>query len=123
MINTRYSKTLGVACKLRGWVKVGFDIVLYNKKNEKIGLIELSYKLHKAIFSEATNWSSYLYLRRIRDYYDTDIILEKKQLSLFLNDLQIISKKIIDYNLNKELAEIIGILEDLSVEKIHIASD
>jgi hypothetical protein len=54
---------------------MGLDVVLFDKKNVKVGLIEVPNSLHEAIFKGTLNWSSYLYLRKVKDYYKTNVRL------------------------------------------------
>ena len=56
---------------------MGLDLLIISDNNE-IGRLEMTENLHSEIFSEKTRWSSHKELRKIKDYYKTNITFTKK---------------------------------------------
>lgn len=101
---------------------MGLDVVLFDKKNVKVGLIEIPNSLHDAIFKDTLNWSSYLYLRKVKDYYKTNVRLNQPELSCFVEDLKQI-RTFIDSVHYSSLDRLVQSLSNASVQAIHIAGD
>jgi hypothetical protein len=52
---------------------MGLDIVLYGKNGQKLGISEIEESLHESLFAGNPYWRSYPYLRKLRDYYRTNV--------------------------------------------------
>lgn len=48
---------------------------------------DISESLHSMIFSNATRWSGFKQLRKIKDYYRADCILNKDDALIFIHEL------------------------------------
>lgn len=70
---------------------MGLDILLYDHEGDLIKRLEISASLHHHIFEETEVWSSYLTLRKIRDYYRTHVTWEQEEIKRFLIDLERVS--------------------------------
>ncbi|MGF6437696.1 hypothetical protein ABIC80_003374 [Kosakonia sp. 1610] len=91
------------------------------KYESKMLHFEISEALHQSIFANSIRWSSYKYLRKIKDYYRADCLLRKNDAISFINELLKISEL---HNLS------IGTLEELKtsvvlnkIEYIRVSSD
>lgn len=81
---------------------MALDIIEYDSKNNRIGYLEFTCELHHAIFFETTLWSSYLYLRKLKDYYSS-VCFKRDEIRELVDDLEnykmyINMKYIVDYN-------------------------
>lgn len=101
---------------------MGLDIVLFDEEKVGIGLIEIPNSLHDAIFVDISNWSSCMYLRKVKDYYKTNVRFNEYELSCFVEDLKQI-RIFIDSVNHPSLDILIQALSDGSVKAIHIAGD
>lgn len=70
---------------------MGLDLLLYDEKENLIKILEMPYDLHYHIFNETEVWGSYLVLRKIRDYYKSNVTLDSEDISKFKRDLNQIS--------------------------------
>ncbi|MCR8630885.1 hypothetical protein [Paenibacillus radicis (ex Xue et al. 2023)] len=100
---------------------MGFDIVMYGRLSERLGVIEISYSLHEAIYLKTSEWESYQFLRELKDYYKTDVTFDRSGINGFLFDLE--QMKPLIHQRREELDILISSLSDLYVEQIHVASD
>lgn len=99
---------------------MGFDLLIISDNNE-IGRLEMTENLHSEIFSEKTRWSSHKELRKIKDYYKTNITFTKKNLNDFISDLSEIK---ISIEKNKdELQTIIEKLKDKEIKSLRVTGD
>ncbi|ODP29533.1 hypothetical protein PTI45_01016 [Paenibacillus nuruki] len=101
---------------------MGLDIVLFDEEKVGIGLIEIPNSLHDAIFTGTSNWSSCMYLRKVKDYYKTNVRFNKYELSCFVEDLKQIRIFINSFH-HPLLDQLIQALSDVSIKAIHIAGD
>lgn len=101
---------------------MGLDIVMYNDKNVRMQLIEIPRSLHEAIFNGTQIWGSYMYLRKIKDYYKTNVRFTASEINYFIEDLRQI-KQFVASNYHSDLIMIIEKLSDGSVKTIHVAGD
>ncbi|QKS72329.1 hypothetical protein FLK61_37485 [Paenalkalicoccus suaedae] len=101
---------------------MGLDIVLYDNDNKILGVTEIDYALHEGLFQENNNWKSFLFLRKLSDYYLTDITFDRKEIDNLISDLDYISLFISKQKL-KMLEKLISCLSDENIKKIHIAGD
>ena len=91
------------------------DIVIFKqgKENEYVSIDE---KLHQLMFSQdAIKQGRCRVLSKIKDYYLTDVIFQRKTLTDFVEDLKKLSLS--------ELSPIIKLLEQVEIEKIRISGD
>lgn len=87
-----------------------------------IEMFEIDEQLHSAIFYKTTNWGSYLYLRKIKDYYSPNIYFNAEEVKNFQTDLE--SYKIfIDNKYLPKLEQLVNKLNNSYIEKIHISGD
>lgn len=100
---------------------MGLDVVLYNKNKNVIGLFEISEDLHKSLFGN-NNWRSYLYLRKINDYYTSKVKYSKPEINLLSQDLENM-KQYIDSEFHSKIDELKNFLLNTSAETVHIAGD
>lgn len=101
---------------------MGLDIILYDDKGAKAGFIEIPSSLHEAIFMGTPHWSSYPYLRKIKDYYKTNIRFHQPDLHHFVGDLKQI-RLFIDYRHHAALDCLIDALSQSHIQAIHVAGD
>ena len=101
---------------------MGLDIVLFDDRNVKIGLFEIPSSLHKALFSNTSNWGSYKYLRKIKDYYRTNVRFNRTELQQFIHDLNHI-KLFVDAQHHAMLDILISTLSRDTINSIHIGGD
>ncbi|MDP4268238.1 MAG: hypothetical protein Q8880_12490 [Bacteroidota bacterium] len=100
---------------------MALDIIEYDNKNNRIGYLEFTGELHDAIFFETTLWSSYLYLRKLKEYYSSayfkgddirELLDDLERYKMFIN-----KKYIVDYN------ALIGFLKNNKVERVAFEGD
>lgn len=105
-------------------IEMGLDILLFDKDNKIIGQKEITLSLHEEIFNGKTkcNWSNFPYLKKLKDYYKTNIIFTDNEIKAFLDDLMGI-KSFLDEGYESKLSSLIKDLDNKSVYKIHIAGD
>lgn len=101
---------------------MGFDIALYNKDNEEIGLHEISEDLHNEIFSSKMLWRSYIQLRKMRDYYLANEEYQDNSLRALIKELNTY-KMFIDEEKKEEYQLFINTISNPSVSRIEVAGD
>ncbi|MCP3775893.1 hypothetical protein NLX71_21720 [Paenibacillus sp. MZ04-78.2] len=101
---------------------MGLDIILYDDKNAKAGFIEIPSSLHEAIFMGTPQWSSYPHLRKIKDYYKTNVRLHQPDLHHFVEDLKQV-RLFMDSAHHAALDSLIDVLSQSHVQAIHVAGD
>ncbi|MDM5221125.1 hypothetical protein QUF86_10390 [Peribacillus sp. NJ11] len=101
---------------------MGLDIVMYGKSNEKLGLKEIDYFFYEALFIKNENWRSYSYLRKISDYYLTDIMFNREEINHLLNDFRNI-RMFIPIEYQSSIDKLVDLLSDININEIHIAGD
>ncbi|CAM4151790.1 hypothetical protein [Serratia silvae] len=99
---------------------MGLDFHVVFVDDEKNHFI-MSELLHSSIFNSSTRWSSCKQLKKINDYYKSDVLLKNKDAILFVNDLVDISNRI-DSN-KDELKKILDILRSNEVRTIRVTGD
>ncbi|MFD1427925.1 hypothetical protein JOD24_002249 [Kroppenstedtia sanguinis] len=70
---------------------MGMDLLMYDTKGNLIKVLEIPAELHHNIFRETEVWSSYLELRKIKDYYKTNVHWGADEIKRFQSDLEQIS--------------------------------
>ncbi|MBD1373688.1 hypothetical protein IC620_15180 [Hazenella sp. IB182357] len=101
---------------------MGLDIVLYDINQNRMGVFEISEELHSAIFSPLINWSSYLTLRKLKDYYLTNVRFDKREIKQLVVEVNIIAKRI-DNQFEREIIYVVDRISNSIVYHIHIAGD
>jgi hypothetical protein len=101
---------------------MGLDVVLFDRNTRKIGLFEIPEPLHHAIFKDTVYWRSYAYLRKISDYYRTDIRLDYTGIQHLVADLRQV-RPFVNYHNQRDLDALITALCDNTVCSVHIAGD
>ncbi|NQX63738.1 hypothetical protein [Paenibacillus qinlingensis] len=102
---------------------MGLDVVMYGGQKERLGVIEISYPLHEAIYIKTNQWASKPLLRKLRDYYKTDITLERVDIKEFVFCLEQVKSFAHDELIFDELELLITSLSNPKVEQIHLAGD
>lgn len=102
---------------------MGLDIVMYGEQRERLGVIEISYPLHEAIYKRTSQWASYPLLKKLRDYYKTDITFDRVGINEFVYCLEQIKSFIRDELMLEELRLLCSSLSSPNVERIHVAGD
>ncbi len=100
---------------------MGLDVVLYDKNKKVIGLFEISEDLHKALFQN-NNWRSYLYLRKVSDYYTSDVRYSKKEIAILSQDLERM-KIFVPSEFHSGMDKLIQFISNSLGESIRIAGD
>jgi hypothetical protein len=101
---------------------MGLDVLLYDKYDTLLGKFVIEEELHSAIFYKTNNWGSYLYLRKIKDYYSPNLHLNLAEVELLKNDLgqyQIFVEK----NYSLMISDIIEKLSNQKIHRVHIVGD
>jgi len=101
---------------------MGLDVVLFDHNNSKIGLFEIPERLHHALFQDTFYWRSYPSLRKISDYYRTNVRLDRVGMQHLITDLGQV-KPFINHHDQLDLDTLITALCDDTVSSIHIAGD
>ncbi|MGW9103516.1 hypothetical protein ACWGPK_30065 [Priestia megaterium] len=101
---------------------MGLDMEMYGKEDQYLDFKEIEEPLHDALFHTNNNWGSYLYLRKIRDYYLTNIEFSRDEIDKFIKDLENI-KIFIPGDYHPSLSELIRILSNHAIQKISIVGD
>ncbi|MCR8929583.1 hypothetical protein NLI92_005062 [Priestia megaterium] len=101
---------------------MGLDIEMYGKEDRYLDFKEIEESLHDALFHTNNNWRSYLYLRKIRDYYLTNVEFDRDEIDKFIMDLENI-KIFIPGDYDPALSELIKILSSHEIQKISIVGD
>lgn len=93
---------------------MGFDIEMYGKEDWYFDFKEIEELLYDVLFYINNNWRSYLYLRKIRDYYLINVEFDWDEIDKFIKDLENIKIFILgDYDL--VLSELIKILSSYEI--------
>ncbi len=66
-------------------------MLLYDQEGGLIKVLEIPAELHRHIFGETEVWNSYPELRKIRDYYKTNLYLGSAEINRLQSDLEQIS--------------------------------
>lgn len=99
---------------------MGLDLLITSDNNETSRL-EITEDLHSEIFSEKTRWSSHKELRKIKDYYKTNVTFTKRNLTDFISDLSE-TKRSIEKN-KEELQTIIEKLKYREIKSLRVTGD
>lgn len=101
---------------------MGFDVVLYNQEGSETGFYEMSESLHNEIFNSKKLWRSYLELRRLSNFYQTNETFSGERFSNLITDLNNY-KVFISVNKLNEFEEFIKQLSIYDIDKVHMAGD
>lgn len=102
---------------------MGLEITFYDKNNNIIKRKEFRETIHSSIFQESNNWSSYLYLCKLRDYYKTDITYCLGEVDELINELSQIRIFIKREDILKEFDELINDFKSNNIYKVHFGGD
>ncbi|KAB8142844.1 hypothetical protein F8S13_11320 [Chloroflexia bacterium SDU3-3] len=100
---------------------MGLDVVLLGQRGAQIGLLEIAEPLHRAIFTTAY-WGSCHRLRRLRDYYRTNLRLTGEDVRALAQELASI-RRYIDPQQHAALDALATALSDERVCAVAIAGD
>lgn len=100
---------------------VALDIIEYDSTSNRIGYLEFTWELHHAIFFETALWSSYLYLRKLKEYYSS-AYFKGNEIKELVDDLEryklfIDKQHVVEYN------ALINFLKSDNVEKVAFEAD
>ncbi len=103
---------------------MGLDILLFDKENKRVGKRDITLSLHEELFNGKIkcNWGGFFYLRKLKDYYKTNITFKENEIKAFLKDLMEF-RSFMDECYEHELSGIIKVLDNESVYKIDITGD
>ncbi|MFD0617828.1 hypothetical protein ACFQZR_10185 [Paenibacillus sp. GCM10027629] len=101
---------------------MGFDVLLFDNRNRLILIHEIDENLHKDIFAPYKLWASYLFLRKLSDYYCTNEEFSGKAMDGLKNDL-INYKPLMDVKYQTTLQLLLDAISDNNVRKIRINGD
>ncbi|CAM3830216.1 hypothetical protein GCM10009865_05450 [Aeromicrobium ponti] len=101
---------------------MGFDVVLYNHEDRKLGLFEITEALHNEMFNSKKMWRSFSELRTLSDYYLTDETFSGERLNSLLSDLNNY-KTFISVNNLIDYEELIKQISRSDIGKVHISGD
>ncbi|MGF7036588.1 hypothetical protein J2T17_007662 [Paenibacillus mucilaginosus] len=101
---------------------MGLDFLVYDVSSRLLSMYEMDEELHKDIFSSGQRWASYSYLRKLHDYYRTNVEFSGKTLDGLINDLNnykpLISEK---HHIAVQL--LLDAVSDKKVHKVRINGD
>ncbi|MDT2046780.1 hypothetical protein [Priestia flexa] len=95
---------------------MGLDMEMYSKEDRYLDFKEIEESLHGALFHTNNNWGSYLYLRKIRDYYLTNVEFNRGEIDKFIKDLENI-KIFIPGDYHPALSKLIRVLSNHEIQK------
>jgi hypothetical protein len=101
---------------------MGLDVVLYDDNGARLALVEIASPLHEALFAKTSNWSSYKCLRKLRDYYRTNVTLQQDELRQLVDDLTRV-RMFVDPAQHKALDALVECLSQDAIARAHIAGD
>lgn len=99
---------------------MGLDMIITFTSGEKKHLV-ISELLHSKIFDPSNTLGSYKEIRKIRDYYKTNVTFHSSSAHTFIAELTDICNKIPD--LKNETDNIIKQLQFIDVKSIRICGD
>ncbi|OYD06218.1 hypothetical protein CHM34_17310 [Paludifilum halophilum] len=85
-------------------------------------MLEISSDLHYGIFKRTNDWGSYLMLRKIKDYYKTDLTLANSQIDKLRSELEQVSL-FLDERDRTELFKLTTELVGNKVQKVRVTGD
>ncbi len=101
---------------------MGLDITFYDQNNKVIKRMEFNERLHYSIFVNSNNWSSYMHLTQLRDYYRTDVTFGSNEIAELIDELKQI-KIFIDKSNIEGVDGLIYELNSYNINKIHFGGD
>lgn len=102
---------------------MGLDIVLYGENRKIIKIVEFKQEVHESIFKENYKYRSYIMLRKLKDYYKTDVIYFEKEINILIDELEE-SLLYLKNNSHKEfIKNVIKEVSSPSIWKVHVGSD
>lgn len=101
---------------------MGIDIVLYNEEDQEIGHTEIESDFHDALFIRNNNWGSYHCLRKLHDFYLTDVKYNRKEVDKLAEDFKNI-RIFVPKEYQNQVDDLILHLTNPGVVTIHCAGD
>jgi hypothetical protein len=101
---------------------MGLDVLLFDKNDKLVSMFEIDEALHKEIFSSQKRWASYLFLRKLNDYYRTDVEFSGKALEGLIFDL-INYKTLMAAEYQTTFLALLDAISDKKVKKIRVNGD
>ena len=101
---------------------MGIDIVLYDKEGQEIGHTEIESEFHDALFIRNNNWGSYHNLRKLRDFYLTDVKYNRKEVEKLIEDFKNV-RMFMPKEYQNQVDDLILKLKMPGVETIRCAGD
>ncbi|EOC1326844.1 hypothetical protein QMW88_21830 [Cronobacter dublinensis] len=99
---------------------MGLDIIVTYHDNKK-EFFSLSESMHSKIFSDETFWSTFKNIRKIKDYYKTNVIYDESESIKFIEELVEINKRI--SKTGSEINNIISKLQKENIKSIRVCGD
>ncbi|MDT3668666.1 hypothetical protein ROK90_22115 [Cronobacter dublinensis] len=99
---------------------MGLDIIVTYHDNKK-DFFSLSENMHSKIFSDETFWPTFKNIRKIKDYYKTNVIYDESESIKFIEELVEINKRI--SNAGCEVNNIISKLQKENIKSIRVCGD
>lgn len=100
---------------------MGLDVLLYEENGAK-RVLEISEKLHKAIFRPSTKWDQFRSLRPIKDYYKANASYENEALEVFRGDLRKMSD-LLSPDCQKELVNLVESISRADIKRVRVTGD
>lgn len=101
---------------------MGLDVLLYDDENKLVSTLEMKEEFHDEIFTFHKRWTSYLYLRKLNDYYLTNEEFSGEALKGLINDL-INYKPLLSAKNQETVQLLLDAISNKKVQKIRITGD
>ena len=101
---------------------MGLDVLVYDNDKRLVSELEIKEALHKEIFAVHKRWESYLYLRKLYDYYRTNEVFSGKELNGLVTDLTNYKPHLVG-EYQKMIQSMLEVITDKKVHKIRINGD
>ncbi|MFC4075488.1 hypothetical protein [Salinithrix halophila] len=100
---------------------MALDVLLY-KKGTLVHKDHISESLHDALFKKNKNWGSYLTLRKLQDYYRTDVRLNRRQMDELVSELEQM-KIFVDNQAAEQIDQLKDVLSRSTYDEAWIGGD
>ncbi|MGM0885285.1 MAG: hypothetical protein ACQEXQ_30115 [Bacillota bacterium] len=101
---------------------MGFDVLLFDNNDRLVSMFEIDEASHKEIFESHKRWASYLFLRKLNDYYRTNEEFSGKALEGLINDLNNY-KLLMTAEYQTTIQSFLDAISDKKVKKIRVNGD
>lgn len=99
---------------------MSLDIHITDINGEKYHDVMSSF-LHASLFSHSTKWGNCKALRKIKDYYKSNVLFEGGELYDFIDDLKSMRDQVSDKK--DELNKLLCKIENLNIISIRVSGD